>query len=90
MTRAEANRKAIELLGPTSRAIRVSSRDRNQRFGIILVDKNAVWTAGYGSSYEEAYQMAVKDVNELNKVREQNGLHQNEHAQNSGNGETVP
>lgn len=62
MTKAEANRKACELLGETAFAVRVQHKDRNQRFGIMLIDNGSAWCAGFGSSYESALLMAADEV----------------------------
>lgn len=62
MTKAEANRKACELLGDTAFAVRVQHKDRNQRFGIMLIDNGAAWCAGFGANFESALLMAADEV----------------------------
>lgn len=70
MTRSEADAKAKELLGYCGVAFRVSSNDRNQRFGVLLSGNMSIRIMGYGSSYEAALQMVVETL-EKDKANEQ-------------------
>lgn len=70
MTKAEANQKVTKMFGPESFATRVSSKDRNQRFGIVMVNSGRMYVVGFGSSYEEAFQMAEKEVNKATQTVE--------------------
>lgn len=48
--------------GTAAFAIRVSSNDRNQRFGIMLVDNGSVFALGHGDSFNSALNMAEMEV----------------------------
>jgi len=64
MTRKMAEKKARETYGPTATAVQVSSKDRNQRFGVSMVEPGGLDRApilvvlGFGDSYEAAFKMA--------------------------------
>lgn len=62
MTRAEANLKATEMFGDTAFAIRIRSRNRNERFGVLVVQSGQVGPLGYGATWEEAFNMAEQTV----------------------------
>lgn len=67
MGKLEATNLARIKYGPTAFALRVSQSDRNQRFGILFVDDGAVLALGFGSSYESAFAMADKDIEEIRR-----------------------
>lgn len=80
MTKAEASRKAIRDFGETAFAVRVQSKDRNQRFGILVVQNGQIGPLGYGASYEEAFKMAEQTVNAAKaKEIKDNGVLEKEH-----------
>lgn len=62
MNKKEATNKAQELLGDTAFAVRVSHKDRNQRFGIILVDSGSATCVGFGPSFDAALKMTLDEI----------------------------
>ncbi len=74
MNAKEATVKAKQLFGRMSFAVRVSSRDRNQRFGVMIAEGNKAMTLGYGPSFEEAFKMAESDVMKMLEEGDENHL----------------
>jgi hypothetical protein len=68
LNKKEADLKAKELLGDTAFAIRISHKDRNQRFGIVLVDSGAANCVGFGPSFDAAIKMTIDDINKLKAI----------------------
>jgi len=71
LNKREATRLAKERYGPTASAIAVSSRDRNQRKGIAIIEPggyggNPLFVVlGYGGSFEDAFRMASENPRAL-------------------------
>ncbi len=71
ISKQEADKIAKLKFGMAAFAIRVSSKNRNQRFGIMLVDNNSVFALGYGDSFVSALNMAEIEVREARKTVEE-------------------
>lgn len=80
ISRKQAKKLVQEKYGPTASVVNVSSKDRNQRFGVMFVevaglDQQKLACFGYGDSYEAAMKMAdenpiaQKYAEEWNKMK---------------------
>ena len=64
MNKVEARKFVQEKYGPTANVVNVSSKNRNERFGVVYyapagaIGESAIGCLGYGDSYDSAISHA--------------------------------